>query len=40
MEKGIHCFVEKPLTEILEEAEILIRLAQEKQLVLQVGHVE
>lgn len=40
LEKGIHCFVEKPLTETLEEAEILIRLAQEKQLVLQVGHVE
>jgi predicted dehydrogenase len=40
LEKGIHCFVEKPLTETIEEAETLIRLAQEKQLVLQVGHVE
>jgi len=40
LEKGIHCFVEKPLTETIEEAETLIRLAQERQLVLQVGHVE
>ncbi len=27
MEKEIHCFVEKPFMETLEEAEILIRLA-------------
>lgn len=40
LEKGIHCFVEKPLTESIAEAETLIRLAQENQLVLQVGHVE
>jgi len=40
LEMGIHCFVEKPLAETLEEAENLIRLAQEKHLVLQVGHVE
>ncbi len=38
--KGVHCFVEKPLTEKIEEAEDIIELARQKNLVLQVGHVE
>lgn len=38
--RGVHCFVEKPLTERVEEAEELIDLARQKNLVLQVGHVE
>ncbi|MDB6027606.1 MAG: Oxidoreductase domain protein [Verrucomicrobiales bacterium] len=37
---GKHLLVEKPMTEKTEQAAELIRLAQEKKLVLQVGHVE
>lgn len=37
---SIHCFVEKPFTSTVEEAEELITLAMEKNVVLQVGHVE
>jgi predicted dehydrogenase len=37
---GRHVFVEKPLTERVEQAEELIELAQSKGLVLQVGHIE
>jgi len=40
LERGLHCFVEKPLTERVDEAEELIDLARQKNLVLQVGHVE
>lgn len=40
LEKGLHVFVEKPLTEKVEQAEELIALAQSKNLVLQVGHIE
>ncbi len=40
LEKGLHVFVEKPLTEKVEQAEELIHLAQSKGLVLQVGHIE
>ncbi len=37
---GIHCLVEKPITATLDEADQLIRLAQNHNLVLQVGHLE
>lgn len=37
---GIHCLVEKPLTATVEEAEQLIDMANQKGLVLQVGHIE
>ncbi|MDI6756647.1 MAG: Gfo/Idh/MocA family oxidoreductase [Endomicrobiia bacterium] len=37
---GAHCFVEKPFTSTLDEADELIELAQRKNLVLQVGHIE
>jgi dTDP-4-amino-4,6-dideoxygalactose transaminase len=37
---GIHCLIEKPLTETLAEAEDLIEIAVEYGLVLQVGHIE
>lgn len=37
---GKHVFIEKPLTETVEQAEILLELAKEKQLKVQVGHVE
>ncbi|MEM6765899.1 MAG: Gfo/Idh/MocA family oxidoreductase [Bacteroidota bacterium] len=41
MHAGKHVFVEKPLTQNLEEAEGLLRLAEEyPELVTQVGHVE
>lgn len=37
---GKHVFVEKPLTETLEEGRTLLGLAQERKLTVQVGHVE
>lgn len=40
MEAGIHVLVEKPVTTRPEEAEELLRLAAERELVLQVGHIE
>lgn len=39
-EKGIHVFVEKPITAGIHEAEELVKLAGEKKLNLQVGHIE
>jgi len=40
LNKGINTFVEKPITFNLQEADELIRLAEQKNLKLQVGHVE
>ncbi|MBQ9565173.1 MAG: Gfo/Idh/MocA family oxidoreductase [Synergistaceae bacterium] len=40
MEAGLHVLVEKPVTTRPEEAEKLLRLAAERDLVLQVGHIE
>jgi predicted dehydrogenase len=40
LERGWHCFVEKPLTERVEDAEEVIALARSKNLILQVGHIE
>lgn len=37
---GRHVLVEKPMTDNSDQAQDLVRLAQEKGLVLQVGHVE
>lgn len=37
---GIHCLVEKPITDTLEQAENLVALAAEKNLILQIGHIE
>ena len=39
-EAGIHLLVEKPLTLTVAEADALIRTAQSRKIVLQVGHVE
>jgi predicted dehydrogenase len=39
-ELGVDVLVEKPIASTVEEADELIRLAEEKGLVLQVGHVE
>lgn len=40
LEAGIHCLVEKPFTRTVDEAETLLKIAQAKKLVLQVGHLE
>ncbi len=40
LEAGIHCLIEKPITETVAEAETLIEIAREKNRVLQVGHIE
>lgn len=37
---GVHVNVEKPMTATLEEGEEVVRLAADRGLVLQVGHVE
>jgi predicted dehydrogenase len=37
---GKHCFIEKPLTAKVEEAEELIELAKKHHVIVQVGHVE
>jgi predicted dehydrogenase len=38
--KGKHVFVEKPLAHTMDEARELVKLAQESNIKLQVGHVE
>jgi predicted dehydrogenase len=40
MEAGKHVLVEKPMTDNGDRASELVRLAQERKLILQVGHVE
>ena len=40
LEAGIHCLIEKPVTETVAEATSLIEIARDKELVLQVGHIE
>lgn len=40
MEAGKHVFIEKPLTHTLTQAEALMQLAAQQQLIVQVGHVE
>lgn len=37
---GAHVLIEKPLASTVEEAKELLALSREKQLVLQVGHIE
>ncbi len=39
-EKGVHVFVEKPITSTILEAEEIVAMSKEKKLVLQVGHIE
>ncbi len=38
--QGVHVFVEKPIAASVQEAEDLVRMANEWSLVLQVGHIE
>jgi predicted dehydrogenase len=40
LQNGIHCLVEKPFTLNVKDAQELIEIAKDKNLVLQVGHVE
>ena len=40
IKKGKHVFVEKPLANTMEEANILVKLVQESDVKFQVGHVE
>ena len=40
LEAGIHCLIEKPITESVTEAQTLIEIARKRKLVLQVGHIE
>lgn len=40
LERGVHVFLEKPITVLPEEARELVDLARSRGLVLQVGHLE
>jgi predicted dehydrogenase len=40
MNQGIHVLIEKPITKTLSEADELIEIANNKNLILQVGHIE
>ena len=40
IDKGIHCLLEKPITQDVDEAKRLIDISKEKNIVLQVGHIE
>ncbi|MCI0707039.1 MAG: Gfo/Idh/MocA family oxidoreductase [Ignavibacteriae bacterium] len=40
VEKGVHLFIEKPITETIEQARKLVEVAEGKKLRLQVGHIE
>ncbi len=40
IQAGKHVFIEKPLTHTVEEAEELVRLSEEYEVKVQVGHVE
>lgn len=40
LERGLHCFIEKPITSTVAEAADLLRIAASADRVVQVGHVE
>ncbi len=40
LNQNVHCLVEKPITQTLDEADTLISLADEKDLIFQVGQIE
>lgn len=40
MEHGVHLLVEKPIATRTDDAEAMVQLAQSRNLILQVGHVE
>jgi len=40
LERGKHVFLEKPITQTIDEAEAICRSASQKGLLIQVGHIE
>jgi predicted dehydrogenase len=40
LERGVHCFVEKPIATTTAEAATLVGLSAQRRLVLQVGHIQ
>ncbi len=40
LEKGVHTFIEKPITETIDQAHKLVALGNSKDLKIQVGHIE
>jgi predicted dehydrogenase len=40
LEKGVHVFIEKPITSGINQGERLIELAEKRGLILQIGHLE
>ncbi|MDR0649063.1 MAG: Gfo/Idh/MocA family oxidoreductase [Synergistaceae bacterium] len=40
LERGAHLLIEKPVTASVDEAEELLRIASDHNLILQVGHIE
>lgn len=40
LKNNIHVLIEKPITKTADEARELVELAEEKKLILQVGHIE
>jgi len=40
LQNGVHCLIEKPITDNLAHAEELLDLARKRNVVLQIGHIE
>jgi predicted dehydrogenase len=40
LSRGVHCLIEKPIAASTEDAEALVALANERDRLLQVGHIE
>ena len=40
LRRGVHCLLEKPMTETLEQADALLAIAEKSGAVIQVGHIE
>jgi predicted dehydrogenase len=40
LEQKVHAFIEKPVTETIDEVERLVQLAEENDVKIQVGHIE
>lgn len=40
LEAGIHVLIEKPITKTLEEVDALLEIQKNKNLIIQVGHIE
>jgi predicted dehydrogenase len=40
LEKGVHVFIEKPITSGINQGEELVELAERQGLILQIGHLE